>query len=96
MRLATLPGGRGYAVLPYVPVTAVSPPETSFEIVTATGESCGTFQLPAPADEPGISRTPALLDVGQDGTLVQAETLSGAALGSGTHCEFRWWPGLLR
>jgi hypothetical protein len=96
-RLATIRGGRAYAVLP---MPAGPQPgatdQTRFEIVTASGESCGTVALPAPPDEAGVTRTATALDVGQDGTVVQTEALTGSRLGNGIHGEFRWWPGLLR
>ena len=91
-RLATIRGGRAYAVLPF----SGAGDQTAFEIVAASGESCGTVTLPAPAAESGVGRTPIALDVGQDGTVLQTESLTGDPLGSGIHGEFRWWPGLLR
>lgn len=94
-RLATIRGGRGYAVLP-VPGGQAAP--TSLEIVAPTGESCGTVALPPPAQETGVTRSATALDVGEDGTVIQVEDLQGdgAVLGPGIHCEFRWWPALLR
>ncbi len=94
-RLATIRGGRGYAVLPMPGAPGPSAADqTTFEIVAASGASCGTVTLPAPAGEPGVTRTPTALDVGQDGTVLQTESLTGDRLGSGIHGEFRWWPGL--
>ncbi|HEX9051472.1 MAG TPA: hypothetical protein VF841_13155 [Anaeromyxobacter sp.] len=98
-RLATIRGGRAYAVLPMPSAPqpgAAAADQTRFEIVAASGASCGTVTLPAPAGEPGVTRTPTALDVGQDGTVLQTESLTGDRLGSGIHGEFRWWPGLLR
>jgi hypothetical protein len=95
-RLATIRGARGYAVLP---LEGHGDP-TRVEILTPAGDSCGTVALPpAAALPPGVDATPTRLDVGQDGTVLQTVMLGGTgsvALGSGVHCEFRWWPGLLR
>jgi hypothetical protein len=100
-RLATIRHGRGYAVLPMPNYGFAAPnglDQTSFEVVTASGEGCGKVTLPAPPGEAGVTRSPTALDVGQDGTVLQAETLAGSpeVLGSGIHGEFRWWPALLR
>jgi hypothetical protein len=95
-RLATIRQARGYAVLPPPQDTGGNPDETTFEVVTATGESCGSVNLPAPPTPSGVAKVPTRLDVGQDGTLIQTEVLEGQSLGSGVHCGFRWWPALLR
>jgi hypothetical protein len=94
-RLATIRSGRGYAV---IAASGGGDAPTSFEIVAASGESCGTVTLPAAPQETGIVRHPTSLQVGQDGTVIQSEELGSdtGALGSGNHCEFRWWPALLR
>jgi hypothetical protein len=96
-RLATIRSGRGYAVLP--PPSSFGPSgsdQTRFEVVSASGESCGTVAIPAPSGEPGVTHRPSALDVGQDGTLFQTEDLMGTSLGWGMHCGFRWWPALLQ
>lgn len=94
-RLATIRSGAGYAVLPHPLVAPDTVVRTRFEIVTASGDSCGTVSIPAPPDEPGVTHAPQALDVGNDGTLFQAELLTGSGLGLGK-CEFRWWPALLK
>jgi hypothetical protein len=95
-RLATIRGGSGYAVLPF---EGQGDP-ARVEVLTPAGDSCGTVALPAPAAlPPGVDATPTRLDVGQDGTVLQTVMFGGTgsvSLGSGVHCEFRWWPGLLR
>jgi hypothetical protein len=91
-RLATIRGGRGYAVLPMDATTA---DVTYFEIVTASGQSCGTFAVPAPTAGATESINPRRLDVGQDGTLLQQLSKSAPSTG-GVQCMFRWWPALLR
>ncbi len=98
-RLATIRHGRAYAVLPFPGAPATSgADQTTFEIVTASGDSCGRVTIPDPPSEPGVTHDPTALDVGQDGTLFQTEALlgDGAVLGSGIHGDFRWWPALLR
>jgi hypothetical protein len=91
-RLATIRGGRGYAV---VPLDATSGDAARVEIVTASGQSCGTFAVPAPTITATDVSTPRRLDVGQDGTLLQQ--VSSAVPGpGGTQCVFQWWPALLR
>ncbi len=95
-RLATIRGARGYAVLPFPNGPTTTADQTRFEIVAASGDSCGTVTVPSPPDEPGVTHTPTALDVGQDGTLFQTETLVGTGLGMGIHGDFRWWPALLR
>jgi hypothetical protein len=92
-RLATIRGGRGYAVLP---TGGTSSDGTSFEIVTASGESCGSFPLPAVEEAPGVAKRPRRLDVGEDGTLLQLSSVILTPNPFGIHCAFRWWPGLLR
>lgn len=87
-RLATVRGGRGYAVL--------GADATRFEVVAASGESCGTFAIPAAVIAPGDTRTPTRLDVGQDGTLVETSAMTLASNVFGIHGAFRWWSGLLR
>lgn len=63
------------------------------EVLTAAGESCGTFTLPASPC--------ARYSVAQDGT-VFASWPSVQDEESCTHtvdqlsCTWRWWPGLLR
>jgi hypothetical protein len=96
-RLATVRGGRAYAVLPMPggPQGGTGD-QATFEIVAASGESCGTVTLPAPAAEAGVTRTPTALDVGQDGTVIQTENVGIEGPSFGIHGEFRWWPGLLR
>src|SRR6266702_663608 len=90
-RLATIRGGRGYAVLP---MDATSGDATHFEIVTASGQSCGTFAVPAPTVTATDSSTPLRLDVGQDGTLLQQLSRSVVPSPVGVQCAFRWWPAL--
>ncbi len=92
-RLATIRGGRGYAVLPMDPSSADA---TRFEIVAASGESCGTFAVPAPGVTASVMKTPRRLDVGQDGTLLQQLDWNVTSGPRGVQCEFRWWPALLR
>ncbi len=88
-RLATIRGGRGYAV-----VRAADP--ATFEIVAASGESCGKVTLPPPPDDPSIQRDhPDLPEVGWDGTVFQSWPTGNVAEG-GAPCEYRWWPGLLK
>jgi hypothetical protein len=82
-RLATIRGGRAYAVLPILGADQL-------EIVTASGQSCGTVKVPVPTVTGGQAR----LDVGQDGTLLLTSSTSPDA--TPRRCEFRWWPGLLR
>jgi hypothetical protein len=90
-RLATIRHAAGYAVLP------LEGNGGSFEIVTAAGESCGSFTLPPAPVVAGETRTPGQrLDVGQDGTLLELSFVSTVAPSFGIHCNFRWWPGLLR
>lgn len=92
-RLATIRGGRGYAVLPLDPSGADA---TRFEIVAASGESCGTFTVPAPDVTASVAKTPRRLDVGQDGTLLQQLGWNVPPGPGGVRCESRWWPALLR
>jgi hypothetical protein len=58
-RLATIRSGRAYAVI--AAPSGGEPAPTSFEIVTPSGDSCGTVALPAPPDEPGVTRRPTTL-----------------------------------
>lgn len=95
-RLATVRGGRAYAVLPMPGPGAQATDETTFEVVTPSGESCGKVSLPAPPAEQGVTRTPTALDVGQDGTVLEIDALAGPAFPTHLHGEFRWWSGLLR
>ncbi len=95
-RLATIRGGNGYAALPFRNGATGKADQTTVELLTAAGASCGKLTVPAAPAEPGIARTPEGIEVGQDGTLLEWEYLSGAPLGDGNHCEFRWWPALLR
>jgi len=92
-RLATIRGGRGYAVLAMDPTSGDA---THFEIVTASGQSCGTFAVPAPTVTATDSRTPRRLDVGPDGTLLQQLSRNVVPNNGGAQCVFRWWPALLR
>lgn len=95
-RLASVLGGRAYAVLPTAggPTTADA---ARFEIITSAGESCGTVVVPDRAPEAGVTAQPRRLDVGWDGTLFQISETSGPALGTfGAHCAVRWWPGALQ
>jgi hypothetical protein len=91
-RLATVRGGRGYAVLP----DGTGADASQFEIVTASGQSCGTFAVPAPTVTATDSRTPRRLDVGPDGTLLQQLSRTVVPNPGGVQCAFRWWPALLR
>jgi hypothetical protein len=97
-RLATIRGGRGYAVLPldFHPPGVPWQDETKVEILSASGESCGTIATPAAPGEAGVTRQPSSLGVGQDGTLFEMDDLSGPGLSGGRACEFRWWPAALR
>ncbi len=88
-RVATIRGGRAYAVLGTADAGR-------FEIVTSAGESCGSFSIPAASVGPGETKTPTRLDVGADGTLIQTSSLSLSEPSFGIHCTFRWWPGLLK
>jgi hypothetical protein len=69
---------------------------TSFEIVAASGQSCGTFPIPPAAEQPGAVKKPRRLDVGQDGTLLQQSSVLLNPNPFGIHCAFRWWPKLLQ
>lgn len=91
-RLATIRQGRAYAVLP----ATSAPDATRFEIVAASGQSCGSFSIPPAAVLPGEARSPRRLDVGYDGTLLQTSGLTLTPPGFGIHCAFRWWPKLLQ
>ncbi len=68
------------------------------EILGPGGEACGDVTVPrAPAEPDVTTRVVMSVDVGQDGTVIASESLSGSSLGPGRiHCEFRWWPALLR
>ncbi len=88
-RLVTIRDGRGFAVLPSSGIG-------SFEVVTTSGESCGTVTLPpAPAElGPLPAYPPPRLDVGWDGTVIESIfTPTGEFVGV---CTLQWWPGLLR
>jgi hypothetical protein len=85
-RIATIRQARAYAILS-------DGDSTQLEIVTASGESCGTAVLPQPSLAGVLA--PQRLDVGQDGTLFQVSPRAVPGDPSG-HCEFRWWPELLR
>jgi hypothetical protein len=91
-RLATIRQGRAYAVLPAGP----SPDATRLEIVTGSGESCGSFSIPPAPVGPGQTKAPQRLDVGQDGTLLQTSSLLVTPVEFGIHCTFRWWPAVLK
>jgi hypothetical protein len=96
-RLATIRSGGGYAVLPYDYLPGgPAADRTTFEIVTATGESCGTVKPPAAPAEAGVTRTTTGIDVGQDGTVFEKDELARTTSSSGNDCEFRWWAALLR
>jgi hypothetical protein len=87
--LATIRGGRGYA--------ALDPAKAGFEVLTADGQSCGTFSPPAPTAPPGETwRGTDFLWVGQDGTVIQRVQRTGGSLDNSNHCGFRAWTGLLR
>ncbi len=91
-RLATIRQGSGYAVLSALP----GGDQDRFEILKPSGETCGWILLPFQPCDPGVVRTPQRLDVGQDGTLIQTVSRTGASLGMGGHAAWRWWPALLR
>lgn len=88
-RLATIRGGRGYALLP-------DGRGDAFDIVAADGTSCGSASVPKSTPAAGTARQPTRLDVGQDGTLLQMENATGDRLGFGIHCALRWWPAAVR
>jgi hypothetical protein len=93
-RLATIRGGRGYALLPREKYLGNPDDQTKFEIVAATGESCGTVTLPDPPPDPDRTFELTALGVGQDGTLFQTEEVA-QRLG-GHWCGYRTWHGLLQ
>jgi hypothetical protein len=90
-RLATIRQGRGYAALPPLGRDVVR-----FEVLTASGDTCGSFDAPSPAPPGGQTWTPHDLFVGQDGTLFEEDGRSGGTLDPSVHCAFRWWPALLK
>jgi hypothetical protein len=67
-----------------------------FEVLTASGASCGNFDAPPPTPPGGQTWTPHDLFVGQDGTLFEEDGRMGGDLDPSVHCAFRWWPGLLK
>jgi len=90
-RLATIRGGRGFAVMPATGIGLL-------ELVTTAGESCGTVALPPPDAAAGTvpSFPPPRLDVGWDGTVFQSVLVQVPGQPSPLRCVFRWWPALLR
>src|SRR6266568_2369154 len=77
---------RGGKAMAFAPVATSQPACGSgcgkFELVTADGHSCGTFELPGGSDEP--------VNVGKDGTAF-ALTYDGF-----TTVHWRWWSKLLK
>ncbi len=94
-RLASLPSGRGYAIL-----SGNGPDDFplagSVEIVTSDGQSCGTLHPPPGATPDGGTRSAFAYWVGQDGTLVEGSIFRDPAIAMGLECGFRWWPGMFR
>ncbi len=93
MRIAALPGGRGYLALGGSDWFDASP---AAELLTRDGESCGFLQPPPGAAPSEGARAPVTYWLGEDGTLIESAHLDGPLLAEGIHCAFRWWPGLLR
>jgi hypothetical protein len=68
----------------------------AFDVVAGDGTSCGSVAVPKSTPASGTARQPMRLDVGQDGTLLQMENVTGDRLGFGLHCALRWWSGAMR
>jgi hypothetical protein len=64
--------------------------------VAADGTVCGSVVVPKSTPAAGTSRQPTRLDVGQDGTLLQVENVTGDRLAFGLHCALRWWGAAVR
>ena len=79
-RLRIIKGGAGYALLPLAGACS-----QTVEILTANGQSCGFVSFP---DIAGACSTSSL-DVGLDGTVIQA-------LPASSGCGWRYWPAFFQ
>ncbi len=61
----------------------------TFEVVTPTGQSCGTVQLTSAASCAHVA-------FGRDGTAFTLSIGSSPTSTSNQLCTYRWWPGLVR
>ena len=57
------------------------------EILTSSGESCGTVSLPVQA---------CAVDVARDGTVLTVQDSARVARADMKRCTWAWWGGLLR
>jgi hypothetical protein len=87
-------GGAGYALLPLPGASAAC--EQDVEVVSRSGQSCGTARFAVG----GGSCTTSSIAVGYDGTVVQQlpreREAACTAAGHQCDCTYRFWPGFFR